>query len=153
STPSTFALQAGETRLVDLAFMPSIVGTQSVDLTVDSNDPLTPSVSIELKGEVIDRITVLLNAFIPGSIAGLTKPAPAPFSGLTVIEGPEPLFQVIGALYETDQRSWSLDPNDLRSRMHSEISAQIANFPIQVGPDVERIGWTTELGQIVPAPY
>ncbi len=67
-------------------------------------------------------VKVWLNAFIPKTIEGLTRPVPNR-PGETMIDGPVPF---VSDCFLTDQRSF--DPKiDAKSRMHSEIEIDLVD--------------------------
>jgi PKD repeat protein len=147
----SFSLTSGQSWFVDVAFNPTSQGTFTDQVVITSNDPAMPTVSVPLDGEVVQSVKLWINAFIPSSIPGLTLTAPAPFAPSTVIRGPEPLYQLNGALYMTDQRSFSSDPS-ASARMHSEVWLDVTFGPL-LQNEIERTDRTEEIGQLSPQPY
>ena len=96
----------------------------------DPGDPITwnPPVGI-------NAVKLWINAFIPGTIAGLTQSVPAgPYAGLTMIPGP---ILLVSDCYLTDQRDFDADIH-ASSRMHSEceITVGAALIPLAPGPTI-----------------
>jgi hypothetical protein len=136
SGSGAFSLPSGETKVLEVGFQPTTLGAHSEYVTIESNDPDMPSVSVEVKGEVVETVRLWINAFIPSAIPEYTIQAPPPFSG-TVIPGPFP-----GQLYSTDQRSFATN-RDAHSRMHSEVRLEIPFGPAMV-EEQHRISKTTK---------
>ncbi len=68
----------------------------------------------------IRTVKVWLNAFIPGIVTGKTLPAPGPYAGKTMLNGP-----IFSQCYLTDNRTFDSFIH-APSRMHSEIEIDVS---------------------------
>jgi hypothetical protein len=82
--------------------------------------PVATSAAPASASTAIKTVKVWLNAFIPDSVPGKTKPAPGPLAGKTMLDGP-----IFSECYLTDNRSFDSDIH-ASSRMHSEIEIDVS---------------------------
>jgi hypothetical protein len=109
----------------------------AIALTVLAGSTMGPST----RAIADDEFTIWLNAFIPETIQGLTKPAPAgPHKGKTAIQGPLP----ISDCFLTDQRTFS-DKRDASSRMHMELTIKITGDVVKIISTSHRCDATIEI--------
>jgi hypothetical protein len=90
-------------------------------LVVDGRIDPGQATLAKLNSFEILTFTFWLNAFIPGTIAGLTTPVPS-HAGLTMIHGPIP---GVSDCFHTDQRDFSQDIN-ASARLHSEVTVDFS---------------------------
>jgi hypothetical protein len=142
----SFSLRKGERFTVEVRFKPTTKGSYTDGLAVNSNDPNSPSTPIGLLGEVVERIKVWMNAFIPQTIPGLTfNPLRGPYTNFTVIPAPLSWNPGIQNDFLTDQRFFSSDV-EASARMHSELELDIDSL---VGfRDFHRTSMTTAIDHV-----
>jgi hypothetical protein len=104
--------------------------------------PGTPAgTAVDANGcPLLTQVTISMKVFIPQEINfpvfvfPLVSPAPPPYTGKTILEGPFPQYLFANSKYLTDNRYFDPDPQAI-SRMHSMITIDVPSAQVIGDPN------------------